>query len=418
MPNSPIQTTRECIDLLLIGGTRDDANQYMSALRGQGQPSQIDQIAGIDKLDVALQQKTAYKFLLLNDTANIQNICQAATNLQKQVPDACILLLGKTPEKHLGQILQTGIRDIVHPANSLHLGFAVLREQQVLQQRKILQSLRQQFNTTTQRLKKLENNTEDIARQAAAPVKQTLTPRNSQPNQADSPIHQTFDKHQCQLLYQLMLPQQTQTTVHYQVTWRLVQDAATAAMQIDHWLIGEAVQSLAQQHQQGHPMHLHIPLSDAVLQQPASTLTAIRQALQNSQQPGANLTLQLPEQSLRNTLESTRKLISGLRKLNCCVAVSEFKNRQGSQKMLDYLHIDKVNFAPGWTTRIREDDMQQNQLNALNQQLHRNSVMQTMVTGVKDAVSLALLWDMGFDYLSGDFIQPAQKQVTYPNFSN
>lgn len=418
MPADLIQPSRECIHILLIGGTQNSANQYAATLREQGQAAAIDHISNAKQRHTQRQPTTAYAFFLIHADAS-KDIQQTAATLRKQTPGACILLLSETPQKHLGYILETGIRDIVHPANSRHLGFVILREQQFLQQQQALASARQQLEKPAQK-------------QLAAPP---AAPQAVQPMPPDKPsaieahmgqvLQQALKQNRCQLCYQLMLSPTAQQHRHYQLAWQLpdAPDIANAihsstgpgaqalAIKIDHWAIRQTVQSLFEQHQQGNQAHFHLTLSHAAIQQPEGTLAAMRQTLQQAQKLGAYLTLQFAEQTLRSELENAHTLIPGLQKIGCRVAVSQFENSQGSNTMLEYLHIDSVNFAPAWAQHVHQDEIKQSQLNALNQQLHKQHSMQTIISGVQNAASMALLWDMGFNYLLGDFIQPVQDKV-------
>ncbi len=215
----------------------------------------------------------------------------------------------------------------------------------------------------------------------------------------------------CQLIHHPLLARRERQINHYRITWRWMNEnerhaAPTTTLETEVWFIKQAIQSLANQQNQGNQRSFSVQLSSLSLQR-QDILSAIHDALQDHPIPDQHLIIQYREQSLRTELSHARQTIQSLRAFGCEVAVSDFAHAQGSLRMLDYLQIKQVSFSSKWAAQINQDEAKQGELRAIQRRLSQQ-VDQTTMTGIQDAQSLALCWDMGFDYFMGDFIQAAR----------
>jgi EAL domain-containing protein (putative c-di-GMP-specific phosphodiesterase class I) len=102
--------------------------------------------------------------------------------------------------------------------------------------------------------------------------------------------------------------------------------------------------------------------------------------------------------------------MEGLKKINCKVAISNFSNGPSSDSLLEHLPIDIVKLSPEFMTNLANDTKRQDALQEINRQLQDDGLT-TIASGVEDANSLAVLWNVGVNYIQGYFLQEPSRTI-------
>ena len=106
------------------------------------------------------------------------------------------------------------------------------------------------------------------------------------------------------------------------------------------------------------------------------------------------------------------QLAEGLHKINCRISLTHFPFEQEAVNVVRHLQCDLVCFSPDISGRLSKDKQQQELLKDYNQQLHQEKV-KTIVIYIEEAAQLTILWNVGVDFIQGNFIQKPVDTIIY-----
>lgn len=182
--------------------------------------------------------------------------------------------------------------------------------------------------------------------------------------------------------------------------------AATAAglvAEIDHWVIHHAIAELAAQRANGHKLNFFINIAEETIQN-EELIIWICDRLREFDARGSWLTFQFPEDEASRSLAALTRLVDGLEKIKCRIALTRCGQRNNPQMLMQSLPLDFLMFAQDFARGLAEDKVKQQQLMAFAN-LAQEFNVKSIVTGVEDARALTVLWTAGIDYVQGNFLQ-------------
>lgn len=228
------------------------------------------------------------------------------------------------------------------------------------------------------------------------------------------------------LKYQPIVSLQGDTRENYSVYLRMVgengkevvpevflspaRDASRLA-EIDRWVVRNAIRELANHRKQGKKIVFYIILSRAGIEDD-SMLLWICDCLREFRAKGAWVVFQFRESDLRAALQPAKQLISGLKKVNCRIAMNNFSETTVDDPLFKHLEIDVVKLSPEFMRGLAGDPQQQQAMNQANSAL-QEAGYKTIASNVEDAGSLAILWNVGVNYIQGYFLQEPSNTITY-----
>ncbi|MCB1831620.1 MAG: EAL domain-containing protein [Chromatiaceae bacterium] len=239
-------------------------------------------------------------------------------------------------------------------------------------------------------------------------------------------IQNALDNNGFKLVYQPVVSLQGESREFYAVLTRLLDTngdeilpnhfmgAASQANQmalVDRWVIKHAIQELVSQREKGQKVQFFITLSLESLED-KETLLWICDCLRDQRAKGAWLIFQVREADLRSHLTEARALLDGLKKIKCQIAIDRYGVLSKSDTLLKHLPIDYVKFDPTLVEGIAGNQSLQDSLVKLNTETQSHGV-KTIVMGVEDANSLAVLWTIGVNYIQGYFLQEPSESISY-----
>ncbi len=239
-------------------------------------------------------------------------------------------------------------------------------------------------------------------------------------------IDYALDKDQLQLVYQPIVSLHGNSREDYSVYVRLLDDTGTPMppaeflqeaetagrmADIDRWVIRNAIESVAQHRAQGNKLNFVITLSSAGIQDD-SLLLWICDCLREFKAKGSWLTFSVPQEDVIRQLDKMEQLTQGLRQINCRVALTHFPFEQESINVMRHLSSDMVCFLPETAKNIVKDKEQEALLKNFNEQLHKEGV-KTIITHIEEASQLTILWNLGVDFIQGNFIQAPVDSIIY-----
>jgi len=228
------------------------------------------------------------------------------------------------------------------------------------------------------------------------------------------------------LLYQPIVSLQGDARENYAVLLRLTNDQGQELrpaeflesaretghmVAIDRWVIQHALAELSHQREHGRKVNFIITLSREALQD-EQVLLWLCDCLREYRAKGAWLTIQIRKRDIRANLQAARATIESLKKINCRIAVDAFDDGASSDTLLKHLPIDLVKLKPELLEDIAGNTARQESLKQLNETLQSRGV-KTIALGVEDAQTLAALWNVGVNYIQGNFLQPPAAEIEH-----
>jgi len=172
---------------------------------------------------------------------------------------------------------------------------------------------------------------------------------------------------------------------------------------IDKWAIRQAVQAIGEHRGAGHPLNLFINLAEDSFRDPGLIIW-ICDCLREHDVRGSWLTFLFQEELVEANLASLTRLIEGLRKIKCRVAINRFGVTNRPEALLQGIPLDFVLFQTEYAQGLADDKDKQEKLLGLAN-LAREYNVKSVVTGVEEARTLTILWSAGVDYVQGNFLQ-------------
>jgi diguanylate cyclase (GGDEF)-like protein len=129
-----------------------------------------------------------------------------------------------------------------------------------------------------------------------------------------------------------------------------------------------------------------------------------------------NIVFEITESLALSHLSQTRRLVDNLKQLNCKIAIDHFGKRLKSFKLLELIETDYLKIDASLVTQLQTNKAHQ----AIVKKVFRESSkanIQVMATAIQDVNSLPIIWQYGFHFVQGYFLQIPDQQMEY-DFSN
>lgn len=213
---------------------------------------------------------------------------------------------------------------------------------------------------------------------------------------------------------------------HYEVFLRLLNEndeelvpdqflddliAANSDTRLDRWIIVEATKQLAKQRSSKHDVRLFINLTPAVFND-SSLLSWLSVALKAADLPAQALTFQFGETDIENNLKAAKAFAAGLHDMGAKISITHFGRNAESIKTLKYIDADFVRTDASFTQELQANASGTTLLKGIVGSVHE-AQKQAIIPLVENASVLALLWQIGADYMQGNFLQAPQREMNY-----
>jgi EAL domain-containing protein (putative c-di-GMP-specific phosphodiesterase class I) len=186
-------------------------------------------------------------------------------------------------------------------------------------------------------------------------------------------------------------------------------DDANRMSDVDRWVVRNAIRELAILRREGKKIVFFVILSRASINDD-SMLLWIVDCLREFRAKGSWIVFQFRDTDLQLATGPARELINGLKRINCRIAVNNYSNDVGN--LLQHLPVDFVKLSPQLMRGLAVDTSQQHRMGEINQNLQDNG-LKTIASGVEDAGSLAVLWNVGVNYIQGHFLQEPSSCIAF-----
>lgn len=239
-------------------------------------------------------------------------------------------------------------------------------------------------------------------------------------------IDDSLKNNRFDLLYQPIISLQGDTRENYAVFLRVLdednqmhaphdflQKAANAnrLAEIDRWIIRHAIEELVTQRTAGRKVNFFINIFGASITD-ESLLLWVCDCLREYKAKGAWITFQFKQSDMRQYIKGLKPLIDGLKKINCKIAIDHFSDEDDGMEILEQLAIDIVKFAPSYMESFGNNKEKSAQFEHINRVIQGKG-LKSVATWVEEAGALAMLWNIGVNYIQGNFIQQPSSTISY-----
>jgi diguanylate cyclase (GGDEF)-like protein/PAS domain S-box-containing protein len=176
---------------------------------------------------------------------------------------------------------------------------------------------------------------------------------------------------------------------------------------IDRWVVGASLSFAAQK----KPECLFVRLSRETARDPGF-LEWLDHQLRSSRAEPRRLCFQVSEESAASHLREIKALAASLRERKFRFALEGFGSGGDSQGLLETLPLDFVKIDGTLVQGLRGDPKLQLRARALIEAATRHSI-QTIGERVEDANTMAVLWQLGVQYIQGYFVNQPEQVVLH-----
>jgi multidomain signaling protein FimX len=174
---------------------------------------------------------------------------------------------------------------------------------------------------------------------------------------------------------------------------------------IDRWVVGASLSFAAQK----KPECLFVRLSRETLKDD-TFLDWLDNHLRSSRADPKHLCFQVTEESAATYLTQVRKLAGAVRERRFRFALESFGGGRDSLGMLEAMPLDFVKIDGAVIQGLAADPQLQQRVRALVEAAAKRSV-QTIGERVEDANTMAVLWQLGVQYIQGYFVNQPEEVV-------
>jgi diguanylate cyclase (GGDEF)-like protein len=253
-------------------------------------------------------------------------------------------------------------------------------------------------------------------------------PKRAEDEQANAllaSIRAAAERDAFELLYQPIVALQGGEDAQYQALLRLRDDGgrlhaaaqivplATRAglmLEIDRWVLTHALQVLDQRRGEQRPVRLFVIQSAASLTAPGQAEWVAAQ-LQARRLDGSALVIELALDDISSQVDSVREFCAALVPNGVRFCLSHFERGLEGDAVLEQLPVDFVKLATKYlgataTPTLRDD------LRVIIERAHRRG-LSVIAQRVEDAQAAATLWMSGIDYIQGNLVQLAGRELEF-----
>ena len=183
------------------------------------------------------------------------------------------------------------------------------------------------------------------------------------------------------------------------------------ATAIDRWVIRQSIQSLAALHRDGRQASFFINLCPASLKDPELLSILQKQIAAARLKPG-HVVLEADEPAVTANAADAAMFMQAVHKIGCRFTVDNFGNNLNTLSRLRGMPIEFLKISGSLIRNLSNDELTRTSLKALLE-LAKAMNKQTIAKFVEKADDLGALWNLGFDYVQGNYFQEAEARPDY-----
>ncbi len=180
---------------------------------------------------------------------------------------------------------------------------------------------------------------------------------------------------------------------------------------IDRWVIRQSVESLAALHREGRKASFFVNLSPVSLKDP-ELLSMLQKQIVSARIKPEYLVLEADEPAVMANASDAAMFMQAVRKIGCRFAIDNFGNNLSTLNRLRDMPVDFLKISGSLIRNLSTDVLTRTSLKAIID-LAKSMNKRTIAKFVEKADDLGVLWNLGFDYVQGNYFQQADSHTDY-----
>lgn len=172
---------------------------------------------------------------------------------------------------------------------------------------------------------------------------------------------------------------------------------------VDQWVVAQAVGMLRDTANAKNGSRLIVRLSDQSLKD-GVLIKWLSAQLSAKPLPPGRLIIEVSEKQVETRLKDARAMGTMVRGMNCALLMSRFGAAETSPQMLESFQVEYIKLDTEVLAGITKDPKRAEALKTLLKRVKQKGIP-TIAPQVEDANSMALLWQIGVDFVQGNYLQ-------------
>ncbi|VAW98927.1 hypothetical protein MNBD_GAMMA22-1365 [hydrothermal vent metagenome] len=249
---------------------------------------------------------------------------------------------------------------------------------------------------------------------------------NEQDSHWNAKIKHALRNNNFSLLFQPIVSLHGESGQHYEILIRMKDDdgkiilpsefLSTAerlglTMYIDRWILGNTMVTLAEQAKNKTQTRFFIKISSGSIADD-DFLLWVSERIKSLRINTDDLVFEFSEDTALNYLNRVKTIITGLKQLNCRVAIENFGKEPNAFQALKQLDFDYIKIHGDLIKNLASNVEMQERVKEIAEFCSNNN-KQTIASFVENANNLAVLWQCSIDFIQGYFLQEPKTELTY-----
>jgi diguanylate cyclase (GGDEF)-like protein len=228
-----------------------------------------------------------------------------------------------------------------------------------------------------------------------------------------------------ELLYQPIVAVQGGEDPQYQTLLRLrddlgrlhtageiipIAERADLIIDVDRWVLGQALRTLENRRQQGINLRLFVNQAATTMATPDHAEWLLTQ-LRARGLSGAQLVVELTLEDIEHNLQGAMAFCAALASEGVQFCLSRFESSEIGELVLEQVPVTFIKLAPRYLGAMQTQSLR-DELRRLIDKAHLRGLL-VIAQRVEDAQSAATLWMSGIDFIQGNLVQQAGRDLAF-----
>lgn len=181
--------------------------------------------------------------------------------------------------------------------------------------------------------------------------------------------------------------------------------------EVDRWVLSRCLLVMGERSRQMRPVRLFVSQSiEAALDE--SRPAWLKQLLETRRLSGQQLILEFKLQEVSAHLNDFTAFAAAMAELGASISIAMFDAKENSLQLLDRFPVAHVKLAPRYGGTSLRETVVRDELRLIVNTAHQHDC-KVIASRIEDAQSASQLWNVGVDYLQGDFVQQAGQDLVF-----
>lgn len=181
--------------------------------------------------------------------------------------------------------------------------------------------------------------------------------------------------------------------------------------EVDRWVVSRCLLVMAERQRQMRPVRLFVSQSmEAALD--SSRTGWLRQMLETRRLSGEMLVLEFKLQEVLAHLNDFVSFAKAIADLGVSMSISTFDVKENSLQLLERFKSAYIKLATRYAGANLRDNAIRDELRTIVNTAHQHGT-KVIASRIEDAQSASQLWNIGIDFLQGDFVQQAGQDLVF-----